>query len=1051
VADRSVGEVRKTVTVLFCDVTGSTALAERLDPESMRALMSRYFAEMKAVLERHGGVVEKFIGDAVMAVFGIPAVHEDDALRAVRAAAEMRTALATLNEQLERDHGVRIASRIGVTTGEVVAGDPTGGQSLVTGDPVNVAARLEQAAAPGQILLGELTHRLVRAAVISEPVEPLSLKGKSDRVPAFVLLEVEPRAPGRTPQRDLPMVGRRDELGVLQGSLRRATGERRCIRATVIGPAGVGKSRLVDEFVSVATEDVQVVHGRCLSYGEGITYWPVVEILTAIAGLEDGDGPDKIRSRIGGLLEGTAEAALIAERLAELLGLTGAIAASEETHWAVRRLFETLAARKPLVAVFEDVHWAEPALLDLIEHVTDLAGSDPIVLLCTARPELLEERPAWARSEPGSVALTIEALTHEQADELIEHLVGSAGLPVEARSIVGAGEGNPLFLEQLVGMLIDEGHLRREGDAWVVVDDLKGLSIPSTIKGVLEARLERLPPTERDVLECGSVEGREFHRASAAMAPTSDRPSADLSRVLESLVRRGLVEPVAPLLGGGEAFRFRHALIRDAAYARMPKATRSRLHEGLGRWLERTAGERAPEFEDLIAYHLEQATRLRADLGPLSEDGRELRAEAARRLASAGRRAVGRGDVRAASGLFERALGLLDPDDLSRPDVLVRLADAYSDQGDIGRAIDRLEEGRAAAMRIGERRGEIRAEIARGILRLSSEPGGVTEEIDRVTAEGIPILEELGDDEGLARAWKGSGEVALMRANGADMIAAYERAAHHAERAGARAALADALGWLALAAWLGMMRPADTIRHARDLRERLPDGREVEAMASISEGYSLAMLGRFAEGRALHLYGHRILEELGLRMKAAGTQQSAGRIEMLADDLPAAEREFRMGYEALASMGELGYLSTQAAELGEVRYRLGDLDEAEEFSHVSEEACDSDDIVSQIQWRGVRAKVLARRGRLDEAIRLAEQAVALTDRIDFWELRSDALANQAEVYELAGRTGDSVHALRRSLEILEAKGVVPLIERIRRRLERSRMDDRPNVGGSERE
>ena len=1035
-ADPFVGEVRKTVTILFCDVTDSTALAERLDPESMRTLMSRYFAEMKAVLERHGGVVEKFIGDAVMAVFGIPAVHEDDALRAVRAATEMRTTLATLNEQLERDHGVRIASRIGVTTGEVVAGDPAGGQALVTGDPVNVAARLEQAAAPGQILLGELTHRLVRAAVTSEPIEPLSLKGKSDRVPAFRLLDVEPRAPGRSSQRDIPMVGRRDELGVLRGSLRRATRERRCIRATLIGAAGVGKSRLVDEFVFGPPEDVQVVHGRCLSYGEGITYWPVVEVLTAIAGIEDGDGPDEIRSRIGALVEGSADAALIVERLAELLGLTGATAASEETPWAVRRLFETLAARRPLVGVFEDVHWAEPALLDLIEHVTDLSKSDPIVLLCTARPELLEERPAWSRSDRGSVTLTIEPLTHEQADELVEHLVGSAGLPAEARSIVGAAEGNPLFLEQLVGMLIDEGHLRREGDAWVVVGDLTALSIPSTIKGVLEARLERLPQTERDVLERGSVEGREFHRASTAMAPTPDRPSAGIIRDLESLVRRGLIEPVPPLLGGGEAFRFRHALIRDAAYARMPKATRSRLHEGLARWLERAAGERAPELEDVIAYHLEQATRLRADLGPLDQGGRELGAEAARRLASGGRRAAGRGDVRAASGLFERALALLDPADPARPDVLVRLADAYADQGDIGRAMDRLEEGRAAAVRIKDRRVEIRAELARGILRLSSDPAGATEEIDRVGAVGIPILEELGDDEGLARAWKGAGEVALMHADGAAMIEAYERAAHHAERAGARAALADALGWLALAAWLGTMRPADTVRHARALRQRLPDGREVEAMASLAEGYSLAMLGRFDEGRAMHLHGHQILEELGLRLKAAGTQQSAGRIEMLADDLPAAEREFRTGYEALASMGELGYLSTLAAELGEVRYRLGDLDEAEELSHVSEEACDSDDIVSQIQWRGVRSKVLVRRGKLDGAITLAGQAVALTADIDFWELRSDALANLGEVYEVAERTGDAVNALRRALEVLEAKGVAPTIEHIRSRLER---------------
>ncbi len=1033
-AGADAAEVRKTVTVLFCDVTGSTSLAERLDPESMRNVMSRFFAEMRAVLERHGGTVEKFIGDAVMAVFGIPSVHEDDALRAVRAASEMREALAILNDELERDRGVTIASRIGVHTGEVVAGDPTAGQTLVTGDAVNVAARLEQAAAPGQILLGETTLRLVRDAVTTEPIQPLALKGKTEPVRASALIDVAPRAVGPTRHHVAPMVGRKEELDALREAVGRATRDRRCIRATVVGPPGVGKSRLVDEFVAAQVEDVVVTHGRCLSYGDGITYWPVVEILTAVAAISDVDGPDEIRSKIGGLLEGSADSAIVVERLAELFGLSGATAAPEETYWAVRTLFEALASRRPLAAVFEDVHWAEPALLDLIEHIVTLSEDSPIVLLCTARPELLEERPGWAMGGTTSISLVLESLTRAETDELIANLIGSSAIPAEAGPIVEAAEGNPLFLEQLVQMLIDEGHLRREGDAWMVVGDLSALSIPSTIRGVLEARLERLPPPEREILERGAVEGRVFHRASVTSSPDGAARD-DVGRALSSLVHKGLIGSAPALVGGGEAYRFHHALIRDAAYGRVSKATRADLHERHARWLEREAGDRVAEFEELLAYHLEQATRLRTDLGPLGAAGRKLAGEAARRLASSGRRAAGRGDVRAAGGLLERALALLEPEDPARPGLLVALGEAFTETGEADRAMDALEEATTTAARRGDTRLRIRAALARMILRYQNDPEGTGEELVRLAAEGIPILEELDDDEGLARAWKGLGEEALMRANPVDMTDAYERAADHAERAGDRAALADALSWLSLIVWWDMTPPEEAIRRALELRGRLPSDRVVEAMTTMSEGFSLAMLGRFDEGRMLYRRGHDVLEELGLRMKAGGMQDSASRIESLAGDLDAAERELRKGSEALASMGERGYLSTQAAMLGEVLYERGRLDGAMEQTRLSEEAAASDDTISQAQWRGVRAKVLARRGEPAAAVALAEEAEAISAPTGFWDLRSEALTALAEVYRLVGRPDDASAALRGALELVEEKGVVPLIERIRARLE----------------
>jgi len=368
------GEVRKTVTIVFCDVTGSTSMGERLDPESLRKVMGRYFDEMKAVIERHGGTVEKFIGDAVMAVFGVPEVHEDDALRAARAASDMRERLRELNKEFERDLGVTISSRIGVNTGEVVTGVTA--QTLATGDAVNVAARLEQGARPGEILIGESTHRLVRDAVVADPVEPLELKGKAARVPAYRLISVA-GVEGVARRLDVPMVGRADELSALRDAFKRAARDRTCVLTTVLGPAGVGKSRLILEFLEREGLEATIVRGRCLSYGEGITYWPVVEMLTAAAEIGDLDDPDEVRAKIGGLLRDTPDAPHVVERLAQCLGLAGATAAPEETHWAVRKLFEAMAERSPLIAVFDDVQWAEPALLDLVEHVADWSGTHP--------------------------------------------------------------------------------------------------------------------------------------------------------------------------------------------------------------------------------------------------------------------------------------------------------------------------------------------------------------------------------------------------------------------------------------------------------------------------------------------------------------------------------------------------------------------------------------------------------------------------------------------------------------------------------------------------
>jgi class 3 adenylate cyclase len=559
------GEQRKTVTVLFCDVTGSTALGEAADPEAVRALLARYFRRMRGIVESHGGTVEKFIGDAVMAVFGVPRVHEDDALRAVRAACEMRDVLPELGVQ----------ARIGLNTGEVVTGTE---ERLATGDAVNVAARLEQAAARGEILMGEATLALVHEAVKAEELAPLELKGKGQRVAAFRLVSVH-EAPNR--RHETHFVGRVRELGRLREAWQQVCAEQRCELVTVVGDAGVGKSRLTAELLSAI--DAHVVSGRCLPYGDGITYWPVVEVIKQLDSLPSDPGA--------------------AAAVRSLLGETEESTSAEEIAWGFRKLLEEQA---PLVCLFDDIQWGEEAFLDLVEHVALLSTGAPILLLCLARPDLVERRAEWP------VALRLEPLPETDVDALIPEL-----LPDEVREEIGrASGGNPLFVIEMVIMAA-------EAEGEVVV--------PQTLRAVLAARLDQLEPAERFVLERAGVEGEVFHRG--AVRALSD--GRGVTPRLASLVRKGLIRPDKAQLPGEDAFRFRHLLLRDAAYEALPKATRAALHERFATWLLQR-GEELVEQEEILGYHLEQAVRYRAELG---QPEPTLAARAGEHLAAAGRRA----------------------------------------------------------------------------------------------------------------------------------------------------------------------------------------------------------------------------------------------------------------------------------------------------------------------------------------------------------------------------------------------------------------------------
>jgi len=593
-------DVRKTVTVLFCDLVGYTSKAEHLDPEALRRLQSRYFEDARTAIERHGGTVEKFIGDAVMAVFGIPQLHEDDALRALKAAVDLRQAVADLDLQ----------ARIGVNTGEVVAGV---GDALVTGDAVNTAARLEQAAPAGEILIGEQTLRLCRDAVEVEAVEPLDLKGKGDAVVAYRLSRVLVGAPAHERRHDVEMVGRTGELLLMRQAFDRAVSERGCHLFTVLGPAGVGKSRLAEELVAGVGSDAAVLTGRCLSYGEAITYWPLVEVFRQARADDD---------------------------LKQALSRP----TREETAWAVRVLLERWARERPLVLVLDDLHWAEPTFLDLVEHVADLSRDAPILLLCLARPELLDTRPTWVGGKLNAPAVLLAALTASESERLIADLTHERPLDENiSRRIVEAAEGNPLFVEEMLAMVAEE---HGGGDADV--------EVPATIQALLAARLERLAPAERRVLERAAVKGKVFHRAAVAeLASPELRP--DVPAHLVSLVRKELIRPEEGEFPGEDAFGFKHQLIRDAAYLSLPKEERADLHERFAGWLESTTDDRALELEEIVGYHLERAYRYRAELGSIDETARGLASGAAARLARAGGRAFGRSDMPAAVSLLGRA------------------------------------------------------------------------------------------------------------------------------------------------------------------------------------------------------------------------------------------------------------------------------------------------------------------------------------------------------------------------------------------------------------
>ncbi len=954
---------RKVVTALFCCVTASTDAGYELEPEVQRSLMDRLLSELCATLKRHGATVETLIGEEVLAVFGVPSVREDDALRAVRAAAEIRERLAALASTV----GVTVDLRAGVNTGLVLAGD---GESSATGQAVNIAARLARAEGSEQIVLSHDTWSLVRDAV---EVQAITLPtGGSPSIPrtAFRLVSVDPTAPGVARHLDAAMVGRTRELGVLEEVWQRSLNERSFHLCTVVGPAGIGKSRLVAELLIRVEADATVLRGRCLHYGESITFWPLVEALKGA-----GEQTRPVLERLSG---------------------SGA-AVAQELFWEVRRLLEALAAERPLILHIDDLQWAQPMLFDLLENVGALAHGAPILLLCTARPELLEERPDWRGGKPNQTALQLEPLDTRQSARLLKQLAD--GLDDEVRTrVIDASDGNPLFLEEIAALARERGTV----------------AVPATIQALLAARLERLGREERQLLECGAIEGEVFHRL-AVCALAGERPAAALESWLAQLVRKDVIRPHPATLPGDEAFRFRHLLLRDAAYDSLPKATRATLHERFAGWLEDACSE-LPESDDLAGWHLEQASRYQRELARPADIG--LARRAAEHLYLASQRADERRDTSACRSLLERALALAPAHESIAGRIRIGLAGTMLEAGELTRVGELLS--------VTEQEPSVVA-LAR-LYRLEwwthSRPDEATETIDSILPPAVGLLARAGDERGLAKAHLAAWRVHWARGHATAAGEQARLAAIHARAAGDEGLRSHALGNYFSALQHGPRHAAEIARELDGI-ERDEHGPYLAASINRLRAKVCSLEGRFAEARRLIQLAIDDCQSLGMPIRAVVFSDVLVETEFAAGNPVAALNALQRADQTLAQHGERAFRSTVQAYLARAHEALHDLDAARAAIDLADQLTMPDDAVNFAITDAVRARIALAEHDGDAAECWARSAVDHALQTEFLWDQAETRLNLAHVLIALGQRDHAADEVRAALELYKQKGDRP--------------------------
>ncbi|MBI2324641.1 MAG: AAA family ATPase [Chloroflexi bacterium] len=1031
------GEERKFSTVLFADIVGSTAFGEAHDPEIVREALARTFAGWRQIITAHGGTVEKFIGDAVMAVFGVPVAHEDDPERAVRAAFALRERMG------RQEEGAPFDIRIGIASGEVVSGGAEdGGQFLVTGPSVNLAARLQGAASAGEILVDPMTRKLTRHVVAYDSGWPIEAKGIG-RVEACPAREITARVPAAHPafgELRAPLVGRQREIDLLDMTYERVREERRPALVTVFGPAGIGKSRLLEDWIARTGHTALV--GRCLPYGEGITFWPVKEMLHIEGAIAPSDAREEVTAKVRAAVlrafgEGDADADAVARRLSVLIGNLPAETAipdvqasniAAELRWAVRRYVERRAT-DAIVIVFEDLQWAEPGLLDLIEHLAEWTRG-PVMIACLARPELLDIRPGWGGGRTNATAMTLEPLTYEDTRMLIGGLLGIAHPPTElVDDVCPRADGNPLYVEEFLRTMIETARITRVEGQWLVTRGLPHMSAPPTLHGLMAARLDRVPAPLKRALQQAAVIGKRF--ATDALSAIAGSPVEE--DVLLDGVRRGLVHEVEERgLGGGRAFQFHHSLVREVAYSAVPKGERLRLHERFGQWLEEIASDRLGEYGETVAHHSEQAYRLARDLR--SPRATELGTRAFHLLVSTATRARHRSDLNAATALYSRAaeigetIGLLMTERVEAEGFSALTG--YYVEG-TSEAVARLDRVIEAARQAGP------SEV---LVRLLSQRGFIArldESSDKFFEEGIAVARATGDPALIAHAMTLSNAQAWARGDLITHEVVLREAYEFMKRTGAKADLGICLVWLATNA---LQRGAFTEGEA------YLDEATAEAEGSGSKFQLWAVrrqAARAAIARAEHARAVRLANEAVALAHEVGAKRLVGLAYVRLGDALYEAGENAQARTILEQALQAIDRETMREAYVEVRWKLaraalasGDRESALAHAGSAREA--AWDIYSNATAAATLAAVRDAEGDRTGAERLYREALATVIPTGFAQLRADIQRELARHYvrygdaasaepliaalidfykdPLASRRRDEAQALRRAAE-----------------------------------
>jgi class 3 adenylate cyclase len=1008
-------EARKNVAILFMDLVGSTALAEMLDPESWRQIIDRYFGAVSSAITAHGGAVEKFIGDAVMAVFGATVSHEDDALRAVRAAMEAVAKVAELNVGLIDSHKVKLEVRCGVCSGEVIAITEPSGDFRVIGDPVNTAARLQAAAEPGQILIDAASASMVRAVIGLDPVRPLELKGKAQPVPAWLVTGIELPADAMVVPPATSLIGREYELDQLGSAYQQVTDSNQASMVTVLGLPGIGKSRLVRDFVdSFASTDVTVLTGRCSAYGRGITYKPLAEMLRSWPGGWAGHatsmeaGSDEARQAAGCLSGIVLDDR---ETTADLAGIS-------EISWALRYLLAQLGKTKPVIMVWDDLHWAETTLLEMIDSVVAWLTDVPVLLICISRTDPRDAWPAWGETTACAVTLEISPLSYEQSAELVTEIAMREEVYAHQQDLICEQvarecEGNPLFAE----LMLD-----------VVAETASSTKLPPTISAVLTARLDQLPDDERQLLEIASVIGRDFSWvALRAMLAAHGVGDSQAQEIVARLVGRRLISRVSL-----DGFRFDQALMRDTAYKLAPKARRERLHVLLADRLAQLADgdDRALDDPVALSYHVEAASLLRRELRPGDTELPALAARAAEILISEGMKALHRTDFPGAVALLDRARGLMPPADDRHLPLMLYISDCWYRLSEPEQAIAVLDPG-AAADRL---RGELVCAVVRSTVELRqglARPEEITARADQYAAE---LRDRQRDDLAWCRFHQLLGQLHCCADRSAKSEAEFRLALDRARAMRDSYEEDKMLGAICeMAQWSPTTVNAG-LKLCTEMSERFATNGSVLVPVLLTQARLAGLGGDLNGARAALAAAKAHLSNLHLDVADAIVLGVNALVDSLAGEHRTAEMSYRGCQGLLLEMGRPrdaaayeAYAARELFEQGKVHETGAALGMLSTKTHVM-------DLRTKVMVDALGARVAAASGLAAHVVDVAASTAKLSEQIDDLCLQGNCYADLAIVAAQAGQQPEAAQAAAVALDRYLAKGATRLAVRAQRLL-----------------